>query len=297
MFAGMNQEIEVLGRVLHVQTEVSTDVGLVIRTAVFIGGKVVARRDRRLDERAQEAGAKAVRSMMTEQHRAMIDNIVGRAERYQERKREGAITRPGADEPSAVAVQAGGDDLPRPPRLPAELEPALQRSLRIRGAFARFRHRIKAFGFVQDLGVRLRSAAGEISSIVTSDEFREIRIDEQVHFHLIKEQNDAWLETGGDADQGSQLWADLLSFADHLWEINNRAELIAFDGRRLSWALAAVERGESLTEALTSLRPVYGRHPQLDGFLDYPEGRSDEQWIEVLRKALAEIQGGAAVDG
>ena len=53
MISGLNQEVDVLGRAFHFQTELTRRGDLFIRTEVFVGGKVVATRDRRLDRATQ----------------------------------------------------------------------------------------------------------------------------------------------------------------------------------------------------------------------------------------------------
>ena len=58
MISGLNQEVSVLGRAFHFQTELTRKGDLFIRTEVFVGGKVVATRENRLDRAGQASSTR-----------------------------------------------------------------------------------------------------------------------------------------------------------------------------------------------------------------------------------------------
>ena len=89
--SGLNQEVDILGRTFHFQTELSRGSTPVIRTEVFVGGKVVATRENRLDRgRPDERDEEALRAAMKAQHQRFIQSTVERVTTYQERKRRPA---------------------------------------------------------------------------------------------------------------------------------------------------------------------------------------------------------------
>ncbi len=79
MSSGLNQEVNVLGRAFHFQTELSHQGGLSIRTEVFVGGKVVATRERRLDHVDRSAVKdEDLRALMKEHHAQVIERTLER---------------------------------------------------------------------------------------------------------------------------------------------------------------------------------------------------------------------------
>lgn len=297
MISGLNQEVELLGRTFHFQTELSDQDGLAIRTAVFVGGKVIATRETRLEE----AGAgmeESIRAWMKQQHSQTITTFIDRAKRYQLRDQEGREETAGLAEMSAPLDEAPALE---PPPAPPPAAPRRQgiapptglvtdevaSAVRVRRLFARFRQAVDPVaGVPDDPAERLAKTARAFAEIIDSPLFSEIRIDEQARCHLLKEQIDEWLDGERDRWQAAQIWSGAVTFSDYLAEINCRAELVAYDQQILVWALEEVQNAGMSHEVLKRLKTLYGRHPMLDRLLDRPDGVAGGVWTAHLRSAL-----------
>ena len=284
---GFNQDVEVLGRVFHLQTQVFMQPQPCIRTEVFHGGKLMARREAPLDPHAEGIDETALRQMMKAQHLKILDSVQKRAQRYQERQQASAGT------PAAGAAAAA------PPAAPSSTTPtedALQTqddggqvdiALSVRRLFERFRLRVRrASGSTAEC---LAVAAEQLGEVLASPVFPKIRVDEQVRFHLLHEQLQEWLGGNGSEDLGQQIWEEIGTFNDYLAEVNNRSELAAFDRDLLRWALRKVEEEGIDERTLEHLSMLYGRDLELDHMLDEPQGIEASVWIARFQKVLATL--------
>jgi hypothetical protein len=77
---GFNHNIKHKGRVFHVQTEDSGPKNPHIITHLFVGGNILASKKTKYDDLVGQAGyEKTVRSMMEEQHKQMLRNLINGA--------------------------------------------------------------------------------------------------------------------------------------------------------------------------------------------------------------------------
>ncbi len=80
MIPGFNHNIKHKGRVFHVQTEDSGPKNPHIITHLFVGGNILASKKTKYDEiLGHEAWEKTVRSMMEDQHKQMLRNLINGA--------------------------------------------------------------------------------------------------------------------------------------------------------------------------------------------------------------------------
>lgn len=281
--SGFNQDVEVLGRVFHLQTQVFLQPVPCIRTEVFHGGKLMARREAAIDQAAVGVDEAELRQMMKAQHLKILESVQARAQRYQQRqqdKQDGAEAVPVAEPfdaanhgaSGAAALQAADDG--------EQVEIALS----VRRLFERFRlHLGRAPGGIAD---RLQVAAKQLEEVLASPVFPQIRVDEQVRFHLLNEQLSDWLTGTGDDAQGRRIWAEIATFNDYLAEVNNRSDLAAFDRDLLRWALRKAEEEGVNPRTLEHLEMLYGRDLELDRLLDQPDGVAQEEWKAHFRRVL-----------
>lgn len=77
MIPGFNHNIKHKGRIFHIQTEDSGPKNPHIITHLFVGGNILASKKTRYDEIVgQSEYEKTVRSMMEEQHKQMLRNLI-----------------------------------------------------------------------------------------------------------------------------------------------------------------------------------------------------------------------------
>ena len=287
MITGLNQEVTVLGRTFHFQTELTRRGDLFIRTEVFVGGKIVATRENRLPRGGRERlDEEALRSLMKEQHHRVIESTQQRAAAYHEKRQQGVSTKP--EEPAAGPP---GFDLQeaeslRPPT--EEMKTEAGSAIRIRRIFGKFRLRLGLAATVptNEIAGRLETAARGFSWIVSSPTFEEIRIDEQMRCHLVNEQVNKWLRGGRDPEHAAAIWSEIVTFNDYVAEINNRAELLAFDRQMLMWSAYQVRSHGMSDHLMDQLQWLSGRDLELDRLLDKPVGVSDDAWFQMLCEVL-----------
>lgn len=297
MISGLNQEVEVLGRTFHVQTELSRRGELSIRTEVFLGGKIVATREKQLSRADWDAGDEVLRTLMKNQHQKILTNVVERARRYQERQQEGLAPAAVPVQPETTAEFAAIVVEPEPeiPPPPADIQAEVSGAISIRRTFGEFRLRFDITHAEphDDLVARLDKALQGVEWITAAPAFSEIRIDEQLRFNLVKEQLQEWVEAGKNPDQAVNLWSEIVTFNDYLTEVNNRAELVDFDRHLLVWAIHHIQ-GHGMTEQILGyLGLLYGRDPVLDRLLESPLDVTTDYWTALLRRVLSETEGGA----
>jgi hypothetical protein len=288
MISGLNQDVEVLGKTLHVQTELSGGRELSIRTEVFLGGKLVATREQELEEGERDRGEAHLRALMKEQHQKILESVVERAKRYQERRAEEPA--PGETSLDEAPVPPFQGEAGGPPSVAGQ--GSVEIALRVRRLFEKFRLRLGELPEHpgEHVDAYLERAAHAFAWILGSPLFPEIRIDEQVRFNLLKDQVDEWLHGGRSAERGVEIWSEILTFNRYLAQVNNRGELAAFDRDLLSWSLRKLET-EGMTErVLEHLAMIYGRDAELDLLLERPLGVSDEVWAANLRRVLNRLE-------
>ncbi len=301
MISGLNQEVDILGKTFHFQTELNDQDGLTVRTEVFLGGRVVATRESRPD--AAERDEALIRSRMKQQHQRTLETFVKRARNYQQRGRKAptpeAEAPAAAPEPAAPEPPAPEPPAPEPPEPPAperptglrpptvEETPKLANAIRIRRFFGRFRSLTGATVKPRcDLGECLETTSQALAWMIQSPLFSAIRIDEQARCHLLKGQTDEWLESERDPKQAALIWSGVMVFNNYLNEINHRSELVSFDQQMLVWAIDEIQRRGMAEDIFQHLMSLYGRHPQLDRLFDRPEGIPNGHWTAYLRSVL-----------
>ncbi len=286
MISGLNQEVSVLGKTFHFQTELTRKRDLFVRTEVFVGGKVVATRENRLDRRGREKlDEEGLRGLMKEQHQRVIERTLERVKRYQEKKGEQPHAQPAASLPAFDGRQAANFVPPS-----EETREAASIAVRIRRIFGRFRLRLGLGAAVlpEELAGRLETAARGFSWIIKSPTFQDIRLDEQMRCHLVSDQVNAWLAGDREGARATQIWSEIVTFNDYVAAINNRAELIIFDRQLLAWAAFQVQNQGMSTTVLDQLQWLAGRDLELDELLDKPDGVAGEVWFAVLCQVLAQ---------
>jgi len=294
MISGLNQEVEILGRTFHVQTELSRRGELSIRTEVFLGGKIVATRERKISRADWQAGDEMLRHLMKDQHHKILANVVERARRYQERQgRSELAMEPVPIEPETTAEVAALVAEPEPDMAPppAQIRAEVSGAIGVRRTFGELRQRfdIAPLKADEDIVPRLERASLGIAWIAASPSFSEIRIDEQLRFNLVREQLDDWEAGGKEPEQARRLWTEIVTFNDYLTEVNHRAELVDFDRHLLVWAIHRIQRDGLTEQILGYLGLVYGRDAKLDQLIESPSAGTTDYWIALLRRVLSLI--------
>ncbi len=289
MISGLNQEVEILGRIFHVQTETS---GTAIRTEVFVGGKVVAARESQLDAQQRQGGDETLLALMKEQHQKILTGMVRRAERYRERQSREVPVMSAAEAAAAVAAAREAEREARSAAAPSTQGSGVEVGLRVRRFLERFRLRFAALSGAcgDNPGACLEGAAEAFAWIVASPAFRETRIADQVRFNLLKDRIEGWLQSARDADGARNLWSEVVDFNDSIARVNNRSELAAFDRDLLTWTLRKVASDGMSARLLEHLRMVSGRDGRLDRLLEAPEGVTTEVWDRELHRVLEAIR-------
>jgi hypothetical protein len=283
MSTGINQDIEILGKVFHLQTQVCSTPQSGIRTEVFIGGKLVATRDAALETTpAAEATDAEVRWKLKEHHQKILKSIVERANRYRKRQ------------PEKVKQTLREEDDPEPMTGPIPTKPTsnVDIALRVRRILERFRSRlgVELASIETSTEHKLERAAKGFAWVLQSPDFGDTRIDEQVRFNLLNDQIDEWLGGPRNAEQGTNIWGEVLSFNKYLTGINDRADLAAFDRDLLRWVLRKIEKSGVSERLERHLEMVRGRDVALDRLLDNPASLGPEVWLAHLRRILDDLE-------
>ncbi|MCP3959980.1 MAG: hypothetical protein GY719_19220 [bacterium] len=283
MISGLNQEVDVLGRTFHFQTELTRRGDLFVRTEVFVGGKVVATREYRLVRDGRKLDEESVLALMKEQHGRVIERTLERVQSYQERKRDDSAagstpTTPAFDAHQAKNLQPPAD----------ELREAASTAIRIRRIFGKFRLRLDLGSLASDadLAARLQTAARGFTWIISSPMFQEIRLDEQMRCHLVSDRVNGWIEGGRDPAAAAEIWSEIIAFNAYVAEINNRTELLEFDRQLLMWAAYQVQSQGMSDDLLDKLQWLAGRDLELDRLLDRPKDVSRDTWFALLCRVL-----------
>ncbi len=278
MATGINENISILGREFHIQTEVSLGEDPKIRTTVYDGGRIVASRDVPADPDRQSEDE--ILEQIRAQHGLIIDNLITRSAALAKRK-GGAPPSSGSRDAASVAAKDRATRTRHP--LPAGSDPSLRRALRTRRLVGPFSQRFSAYGVPPtSCDTDLEAAGTSIDSIMGSPACRGLRLDEQIRFFDLKERIDLW-RTGGDPDvDPAALLDDITAFARHLHAINDRRELADFDHRLLLWAIGAIGSAGITDDSLGHLQSLRGRDLALDHLLDGPGDIDQDHVLELL---------------
>ncbi len=278
MATGINQNIEILGRVFHIQTELCFGDDPKIRTTVYDGGRVVASREMPADPSHRTEGE--ILDQIRAQHGLIIDNLVTRSSTLAEQKRESA---PAEIPRHAASRTARGRAARAGHPLPAGSDPSLRRSLRTRRLVGPFSQRFAGGGErIEGSDSELEAAGAAIYAVMGSPAFRGLRLDEQIHFFDLKERIDLWRVGGDPHPNADSLLDDVTSLAHHLAAINDRRELTHFDHRLLLWALGAIGSDGVTRDILGHLESLGGRDADLDRLLVEGASIDKDRLIEVL---------------
>jgi hypothetical protein len=286
MAGGVNENVEVFGRVFHVQTEVSPGAKRVVRSRVFLEGSVVAARESPVDPR--ETSEERLRNQVKNQHSQIIGNLIERDIELETQESSGDL----GDQSSLIA-EPPAIPTPREISLPGlENDPALHSSVKARRLIGPFSLALRPSPDHDPSAVcgRLDRAADMVKMIMDSAIFPDIRLDEQVRFVDLKERLGSWRGGGRDPDVASQILLQMVVFAGHLRRINDRRDLIALDHTLLTWALFAVGPPGTADDVLPYLHPLYGRDADLDQMLDNPDETDVEALCGVLQDLLERTQ-------
>ena len=288
MISGLNQEVTVLGRTFHFQTELTRKEELYIRTEIFVGGKIVATRESLL---AREQRAKLdddeIRALMKEHHALVIESTLKRVETYQSRKP--ALEDTGPIEPIQAFDVQKAESLGPPD---SDMRDAVSSAIRIRRIFGKVRLRLGLEPVLpeDEITGRLATASRGFAWVIGTPTFEEIRVDEQMRCHLVSEQVNDWLASEAkDPAEAKRIWSEIVRFNDYVAEINNRADLIAFDRQLLMWTALQIQQAGISDMILDHLQWLAGRDLQLDKLLDRPREVASKAWFSTLCQVLTRI--------
>lgn len=175
----------------------------------------------------------------------------------------------------------------------------LQSSLRVRAAYARFRRTLAALGSPQEgaVGAHLARAHLEVSRLVESPTFAELRLDDRLHLRRLAARLLEWLAAGGvDFIAGERLWSDLAAFGQLLAQVNLRVELLEHDRDAVAVCLRVLQSAtapgpeEPLPfRVWARLVSLYGRDDQVDALLDAQRRDEPQLWREQLERLRAPL--------
>jgi hypothetical protein len=278
MVDGINENVEVFGRVFHVQTEVTDGMRPKIRTTVFLDGAVVASREAPVDRGDTSEGG--IRDRMAFQHALLIANLVKRTAEF-----EAMAAKPFVPEaPERAARRPETAPLRGVTRPEPDNDPVLLASVDARRLIGPFSLALQPSPYHDDEAVRnrLETAGKMIDEIMAAPGFSDIRLDEQVRFFDLKDRIASWRGTGRDPETGAEILLAAVIFAGHLRRISDRHELAEFDHKLLTWAIWSIGRDGVTDEVLGHLRALYGRDAELDRLLDQPDPVARDRLLEVL---------------
>lgn len=280
MASGLNENIDILGRVLHVQTELTDGEKPTVRSTVYDGGRIVATRETTPETPLGDGEAL---DSIRRQHELIVDNMVRRSEELAARKRR--MIESGPDQPRTPSRRTPPARVVQP--LPEVTTPFLETSLRCRRLVGPFSLALSSTAAGDpSSGDLLEVAVSWIGDITASPVFPDLRLDEQVRFLDLRERFGSWRSGRLDPEQSSELLWDTVAFADHLAEINQRRELANFDHELLLWALAEVTEQGLSAEVLAQLETQRGRDRSLDMVLDHPDLADPGCMPEILMSLI-----------
>jgi hypothetical protein len=282
MVYGLNDNIDILGRVFHVQTEITSGPDPIVRSAVFLDGAIVASREIPVAE--LDAPDDSIRDQMETQHAQVIKNLVNRDSELSEWQANLGLEE--LPPPTSPAPSAPPSNHVAPPDL--DDDPRLRSSVAVRRLIGPFSLTFNPSPFHDPQAVRARlgNASDMIDEIMTAPAFSDIRLDEQVRFFDLRQRLAEWRGSGRDPDVGAEILLAVVVFAGHLRRINDRRELVTFDHKLLTWVLSELGRSGAGDGVLSWLQSLYGRDADLDRLLDQPDEIEEERLLELLLRLL-----------
>ena len=280
MIDGINEEVEVFGRIFQVQTEVTDGMRPKIRTRVFLDGALVASRESPVDR--GDASEHGIRDQSAYQHRMINANLVKRTAEFEASASKSG--RPGSKTPERAARRPDAAPLRDVARPEPDGDPTLLASVEVRRLIGPFSLSMRPSPYHDADAIRRRlERAGEmIDVIMDAPGFSDIRLDEQVRFFDLRDRIEAWRSDGCDFESGAGILLAAVIFAGHLRRISDRHELVEFDHGLLTWAIWAIGRDGASDEVLGHLTAMYGRDAELDRQLDRPEPVAADRLLDVL---------------
>lgn len=277
--SGINQDVEVLGKTLHLQTQISQTPDPCIRTEVFFGGKLVATRELLLSTLSAPDDPAGLQIQMKAHHKRILRSVMARAEHYQ------------ANQADNTESEGPTGPLPVGRTKKRLQEPQVEIALRVRRLYEQFRMRLLLPKEPsKNLTDRLEHAAREFDWIFGSPIFDRVRLDEQLRFNLLADHIKEWMESERNAVRAAQIWSEILEFVKYLGKVNDRSELAAFDRDLLRWAIRTVEEKGLSDRTLEHLGMIHGRDEELDNLLEDPSSATYDVWLSHFRRVLAGLE-------
>jgi hypothetical protein len=277
--SGMIDKIAVLGREFTIQTEHVPGPAGKIRTLVYDGGRLVTSR-----ESATSAPAGAdVDELVHQQHTLITETLVKRANELAASKTE---------TPRAPRQRPATSQPPPPIKKPArpEVEPGspLETAIAIRQTIGPFGLAFADATPATAAGYErwLESVDAAIDAIRDAPSYSAIRLDEQLTMIALKAQIQTWKLSDKDLGLAIELWPTIQSFALHLQKINHRGDLVEFDHRLLTWAMAELGTGSISGGLVAALHGLAGRDAELDSFLRNPAAAQPMELLEILLRLI-----------
>ncbi len=278
---GINENVEVLGRMFHVQTELTPGENPRIRTVVFFEGKLIASQARPVESEVKDD--QEIRELIKAQQAQIIDNFGTRAAALaaDQENAEADVRSTTVLKPAPLAGRA--TDPPDP-----ESDAKLVESLAVRRLFSLFQSSLPTDSEpgADELELYLKKALREIRKVTEDPAFVDVRLDEQVAFYDLKTRALAQLKGSLELDTARSVWTELVRLAAYLVRINHRRELVAFDRRLFTWALARIGGRGMSEDVLIHLRHARGRSAELDQLLDHPDDVSADQWMDIIMRLI-----------
>lgn len=284
---GLLERFDLLGETYVVQTEIVDASAGKLRTSVFSGGQVVAMREATLHGgSALDADPESLQDLLAAHHRLVIRTFIKRTEGFEARRQTSPFPE---TSPIKAVIPAAPDDRRGPTLPPVPEDPALSDGLDVRRLFGELRYRIEGnpagpggreAGEQPPQGIRerLHRVRNALRWVVKQPQFRSIRLDEQARFTLLEERISVWADAGANPDEAQWIWTEVVAFCSYVAEVNQRADLLQFDGRVVAWGLDAISRVGPDVARLKPLQWLFGRDRELDLLLVGDVQAGAEEW-------------------
>lgn len=281
--AGCIDLVDVDGEAYQVQTELTDPERGRVRTVIFRHGSVVAVNESTLRSVVELAGdEESIREVVDLHHSHLLHSFVSRTSSFVERLRTGQRPAPTAVRPAPAVSAPAADTADEIEMPPYPEDPALADGLDVRRLFAMVWRRIGGPGSLARPGdarasaqpqtdameAGLVRAADALAWALEQPALQRARVDEQAHFHLLRDRVVAWAEQGRDPSAVEWIWNEVVVFCQYVREINHRAELLSYDRSLAQWARRALRRHGPTRATLKPVSWLLGRDPELDELLE-----------------------------
>lgn len=188
-----------------------------------------------------------------------------------------------------------------PSRLSYLHETELQRSLKVRKLYFRFRRKVSV-GAPPDLsGVesRIRLACVSFAQVFGDPAYSDVRVQDRQLFRKLQGHGLAWIaerrvdQSKATGVAGLRILQEMTAFAECLMMVNNRSELREHDRNVAGAVYDRLRTGDSMSDirADTSLfgmlKTVEGRDDELDSLLSSDSLAPDGTWLDALERVAA----------